>query len=494
MSSLDTITDLLDDAAARTLFASSSPLTILDDFRVPYEVDERLSLQGMEQLRVPGRAPALLWKSHPSGEPIAATVLGADQETQIPLFARVVSDGVAEPLLADRGGTWHRARALTSADGVRCGSIWRAEDGSVFLPFDPDEVALNYWSERYLRVAAGTTVRSLRRRLMLAYYRTRPVLPRPLQIWLRRQFARVQARSAFPRWPVEPCLHDFFDLIFAILGGLAGGPIPRVAPWPHGHAWALVLTHDVEQSSGLNVIDPVLELERTHGVRSSWNFVPGRYQVDPERVAALVADGFEVGVHGLYHDGLDLESFATWQERLPLAHDAAERWGAVGFRSAALHREWDWMRLLNFDYDSSCPDTDPYEPQHGGCCTWLPFFNGELVELPLTLPHDHTVFVILRHQDESCWVEKAEFLRDRGGLAVLDTHPDYLVDERIFRAYDRFLGRFADDATAWRALPRDVSAWWRRRAASSLERDGGTWRIVGPAADEAHIELSQVPW
>lgn len=494
MSSVDTIMGLVDDAAARTLFASSTPLATLDHFRVPYNVDDRLAVDGIEQLRVPGAAPALLWKSDPGGVPIAASVTGIGRDTQVPVFARVVPDSVAEPLLAARGGTWHRARTLTSTDGSACGSIWRADDGSVFLPFHPDEVTLNYWSERYLRVAAGTAVRRLRRRLMLAYYRTRPLLPRGLQIWLRRRFARLQARSAFPRWPTEPCLHDFFDLMFAIVSGIVGGPIPRIAPWPHGHAWALVLTHDVEQSSGLDGIEPVLELERAHGVRSSWNFVPGRYEVDPERVATLAADGFEVGVHGLYHDGLDLESFATWQERLPIAHDAAERWQAVGFRSAALHREWDWMRLLNFDYDSSCPDTDPFEPQHGGCCTWLPFFNGELVVLPLTLIHDHTAFVILGSQDESCWVEKAAFLRDRGGLALLDTHPDYLVDDRIFSAYARFLDRFAADATAWRALPREVSAWWRRRAASSLERDGDTWRVVGPAADEAEIDLSPLTW
>ena len=145
--------------------------------------------------------------------------------------------------------------------------------------------------------------------------------------------------------------------------------------------------------------------------------------------------------------------------------------------------------MLGFDYDSSWPDTDPFEPQDGGCCTWLPFFNGELVELPLTLPQDHTLFVILGHQDEAAWVEKTEFLRARGGMAMIDTHPDYLVDERIFTAYARFLDRFADDATAWKALPREISAWWRRRAASSLERDGRRWRIVGPAADEGRVEF-----
>ena len=66
------------------------------------------------------------------------------------------------------------------------------------------------------------------------------------------------------------------------------------------------------------------------------------------------------------------------------------------------------MPLLGFDYDSSSPDTDPFEPQSGGCCSWWPFFNGKLVELPITLVQDHTLFVILRRPDEQLWVEKAE--------------------------------------------------------------------------------------
>lgn len=171
----------------------------------------------------------------------------------------------------------------------------------------------------------------------------------------------------------------------------------------------------------------------------------------------------------------------------------ARRWGAVGFRAPALHRHHDWMPLLGFDYDSSSPDTDPYEPKAGGCLTWLPYFNRELVELPVTIPQDHTVFVILRRSDEALWSEKARYLRRRGGMAVMLTHPDYMLEESRLAAYRRFLGEFAADESAWKALPREVSAWWRRRAASSLELRDGEWHVVGPAAGEARIELAGEP-
>ena len=45
-------------------------------------------------------------------------------------------------------------------------------------------------------------------------------------------------------------------------------------------AWALVLTHDVETAAGVAAIDPIVALERRLGLRSSWNFVPRRYELD----------------------------------------------------------------------------------------------------------------------------------------------------------------------------------------------------------------------
>jgi hypothetical protein len=100
------------------------------------------------------------------------------------------------------------------------------------------------------------------------------------------------------------------------------------------------------------------------------------------------------------------------------------------------------------------------------------------------------LFVILRRTDESMWVEKAKAIRERGGMALLNTHPDYMLEPRWVDVYRRFLEAFADDESAWRALPSEVSSWWRRRAASSIELDGDGWRVVGPAAGEARVVLA----
>ena len=471
-----------------TLFSSSRRLVIVEHFRIPYSVIDGLTRPHLQRLCTSG-GRELLWPSGESSELSVAvrvqTVSGAD----IPIFARVLHDQRAKDLLTEYGGDWSRALSLAGEDGEHVASIWRADDGSVFLPFDPDEVCHSYWSESYLALARNGARRRTTRALVWSYYRVRGLLPRPAQIWLRRRYARVQARSQFPAWPAETALHDFFDLFTAILADISDEPVPRVAAWPHGHTWALVLTHDVETSEGLAALEEILDLERGLGLRSSWNFVPRRYEVDDDLVRELADGGFEVGVHGLYHDGRDLESRARLQERLPGMRAAAERWNAVGFRAPATQRGWELMPLLRFDYDSSYPDSDPFEPQGGGCCTWLPFFNQEMVELPLTMPQDHTLFMILRHSDDTAWMAKAEFLRDRGGMALIDTHPDYLIEDQVKQAYRSLLERYATDESAWKPLPREVSAWWRRRADSKIERSGEGWILSGPAAAEARVEL-----
>lgn len=496
------------------MFVASRPLRTLEHFGIPHRLSDAFDGQGVEQLRLPGGGPALLWPSASAdAQPPAAASLclgsGPRQAGDhcyaeqpllaagagIPIFGKIASDQVARALLGEHGGTWTPGRVLFNGNGAHIASIWIGDDGSVFLPFDPDEVRLNYLSERYHVIARGPAG-DWRRFARMAYYRSRGLMPRALQIWLRRRYAPLQARAAFPRWPVETGLHDFLELFFSLLQSIAGEPVPRIAAWPNGSSWALVLTHDVETAAGRDAMDPVLDLERRLGLRSSWNFVPRRYELSPDLVRSLQSGGFEVGVHGLHHDGRDLESASILRARLPGMREAAERWNAVGFRSPATHRDWELMPLLGFDYDSSYPDTDPFEPQGGGCCTSLPFFNGSLVELPLTMPQDHTLFVILQHADESAWARKAEFLRSCGGMVLLDTHPDYLVSAPIFDAYRRFLERFAHDNGAWRALPGEVSQWWRRRARSKLERTGSGWMVTGPAADDASVEFApnEVDW
>jgi hypothetical protein len=473
------------------MFVSSRPLLVFDHFRVPYEVAPAAGApaapDGWATLvarGAPGRS--LRWPD--AGATGPATPPRRFRLGGLVLHARILPGERVARELARSGREWSRAESLTDGSQL-LGSVWRSRTGDVLLPFDPDEVVTNFWSEAYRTGASGTSASRLRSAAVSGYYLVRPLIPRPVQIAARRLYSRVQARTPFPRWPVEPSLHRFHDLVLGWAAEIAGEDVPYIGAWPSGRTWALVLTHDVETAEGLRRLPELRDLERAAGYRSSWNLVPRRYDVPDETVAALKADGFEVGVHGLYHDGRDLAD-GVFDQRLPEMRRWAQRWQASGFRSPATHRAWDTMASLPFEYDSSYPDTDPFEPQPGGCCSWLPYFNGPLVELPITLPQDHTIFVILRHPDARIWIDKAERIRAGGGMALVLTHPDYLDRGRLAQGYGELLARFADDPSAWRALPAEVARWWRRRDRSRLERTADGWRVVGPARGEATVRVA----
>lgn len=149
--------------------------------------------------------------------------------------------------------------------------------------------------------------------------------------------------------------------------------------------------------------------------------------------------------------------------------------------------------MLGFDYDSSYTDTDPYEPQPGGCCSYLPFFVEDTVELPITLPQDHTLFEILQQRTGRTWVDKAHEIRRRGGLVLVLSHPDYARNPHAAAAWRELLEEFEHDPTRWQPLPREAASWWRERAASDLRREGEGWVVSGPAAERASVRLTGAP-
>ena len=120
----------------------------------------------------------------------------------------------------------------------------------------------------------------------------------------------------------------------------------------------------------------------------------------------------------------------------------------------------------------------------------LPFFNAQQVELPMTLPMDHTLFEILGHTDGEVWWRKAAALRARGAMMLVLTHHGYVVCPGLLEAWRELLDEFVDDDEVWHALPREVAAWWRRRSVSFLELDAEGWVVRGPAAANGEVWFS----
>jgi len=348
------------------------------------------------------------------------------------------------------------------------------------MRLDQDE--RHYLEERY---SGGASSRSL---ALSAYYGVKPLLPRRLQIAMRRLYAKRQMRSEFPRWPIEPLLVDRRRAeLGAELDRRGGEPFPLIANWPEGRRFAAILTHDVEGPAGVANVRRIIEIERRHGFVSSWNFVAEWYPIEDGLLDHVRASGCEVGLHAIKHDCKLFESRASFEAELPAIHRYLANWDATGFRSPATHRNADWMPELGALYDSSFPDTDPFEPQAGGCCSILPFFLGEMVELPITLVQDHTLWEILRQDTIEHWTQKSAWIVANEGLINLITHPDYLDTPARLRMYEEFLEYLAAQRDGWHALPRDVAAWWRIRAGLRCVEDDRGARIEGEDDERASL-------
>ncbi|MBI5470773.1 MAG: hypothetical protein HY961_00365 [Ignavibacteriae bacterium] len=346
-------------------------------------------------------------------------------------------------------------------------------------PAHPDEY---YLFERYKQPGK-------KRLALAAYYAMRPFMPRNLQLALRRIYAKKQAQTSFPAWPIETILVDRANAkLRSCIQQDPAGKIPLINYWPGQARAAVTLTHDVEWDYGVRNIPRVRAVEQKYGFVSSWNFVPERYKFDKKIFDVLRAEGCEIGVHGLYHDGLKFSSRAIFEERLPKINAYLRGWDAVGFRSPATHRNPEWMPMIDAEYDSSFPDTDPFEPQSGGCCSIFPFFIKNMVELPITITQDHTLLEILQADSIDLWKKKASWLIENHGLVNIIVHPDYMLTEKNLKFYEEFLQFIASQNDLWIALPKDVAQWWRERAASSVTyMPGCEPKIHGPAREQGTV-------
>lgn len=290
------------------------------------------------------------------------------------------------------------------------------------------------------------------------YYHIRPFIPRRLQIYVRGKVLRRRRSLHKDRWPIP-------------VGDVRA---PRHwAGWPGGKRFAFVLTHDVESDAGQNRSLHLMRLEEELGFVSSFNFVPERYEVSPDLRNAIASNGFEVGVHDLKHDGKLHDSRDIFFQKAERINAYLKAWEAVGFRSGAMHHNLEWIHALDIVYDASTFDFDPFEPQPDGMNTIYPIWisnDGQekgYVELPYTLPQDFTLFVLLQEKSIDIWKRKLDWVAEKGGMALLITHPDYMNFNEELPRFDEYPVRHYTDLLEyvktqyagmyWNALPRDVA-------------------------------------
>lgn len=337
---------------------------------------------------------------------------------------------------------------------------------NLLLPYEAE--IENFLYEKYQKA-------NFKKKLLL-YYSIKPLIPRFAQIFLRKKRART-IKNSFPNWPFDPSLED---LKRDALKNVNSEKIPFIWFWPNNKNFSFVITHDVESEPGLKNIRKICEIERDFGFRSSWNFVPERYKIPEGFINRLLNDGFEIGIHGLKHDGKLFNSKKKFNERISRIKQYAQKWHALGFRSPSLLRNAEWMGGLPFEYDSSFPDTDPFGPQPGGCLSIFPYFLGNIVELPVTLPQDHTLFEILKKKDISIWQKKIDWIEKMNGMVLIIVHPDYF-NAKMEKYYIELLEYISNKKNFWAPCPIEICRWWLSRDSSELIYREGNLIIEGNA-------------
>src|SRR5579875_1153716 len=241
-------------------------------------------------------------------------------------------------------------------------------------------------------------------------------------------------------------------------------------------------------------MERMAEVEERYGFRSAWNLPLAQYPLDWERIARLRQRGFEFGAHGLSHDGRLFRSYEDFRTLSARLQQSARAHDLRGFRSPSTLRRAEWIKLMDFDYDCSFADTDPYEPQPGGTCSLFPFFLADLIELPYTLAQDHTLIHLLHRSPLPLWIAKADWIASISGMILTLTHPDYCGTLPHLAAYEGLLRHLASIESAWRALPSQAAAWWRRRAAMHLNIVADQPSLSGPDLTGAVVRrLSDEP-
>lgn len=291
------------------------------------------------------------------------------------------------------------------------------------------------------------------------YYNLRPFVPRAVQIAIRRQIVRRRLPKYAHVWPIDE---------------RAGVAPEGWTGWPEGKKFAFVITHDVETTKGVERCRKLAQIDREHGFRSSFNFVAEDYPIPSGLRESLVADGFEIGVHGLIHRGNLYGSRKKFEQDALKINQYLKDWNTTGFRTPSMFHNLEWIQDLNIEYDSSTFDTDPFEPQPDGIGTIFPKWissngNGKgYIELPYTLPQDYMLFVVMGERNIGIWKRKIDWIAERGGMALLIVHPDYVTFNssasirefpvdfyRQFLSYvrDRYAGKY------WAATPKEITRY-----------------------------------
>jgi hypothetical protein len=371
------------------------------------------------------------------------------------------------------------------------------KDSNVLLPFDPTEVIDDLRMERYAKGFHCGGLDRWKRSLRNAYYFLRPLMHVNLRKHVQRTHLNGWQKLSFPRWPVDTTVEDLCEHLL-LLSMMAKGVdrMPFVWFWPDGAQSCVAMTHDLETERGKAFCGELMDIDDSFGFKASIQVVPeGRYKVSAAFVRGLRDRGFEVNIQDLNHDGNLFRDEEEFRRRAQKINRYGGTYGAKGFRAAVLYRNLDWYDALQFSFDMSVPNVAHLDPQRGGCCTVMPYFVGDILEIPVTTTQDYALFHLLNEYSLDLWKAQTELIMGKNGLVSFIVHPDYVIEKRaqdIYRGLLSFLRQQGVEKRIWFALPGEIDHWWRSRSKMRLVDHDGKWQIEGPGAERAKLAFAKV--
>ncbi|HEY2472014.1 MAG TPA: hypothetical protein VGI45_29785 [Terracidiphilus sp.] len=205
--------------------------------------------------------------------------------------------------------------------------------------------------------------------------------------------------------------------------------------------------------------------------------------------------GHEVVIHDLNHDGHLYKDREQFVRRAAKINSYGKQYKAEGFRAAVLYRKQLWYDELKFAYDMSVPNVAHLDPQRGGCCTVMPYFIGEILEIPVTAIQDYTLFNILDEYSTRIWKEQTARIAEKHGLMSFIIHPDYVMKQNERAIYCELLQHLVDlrdNQSVWLTTPGEVNRWWRQRAAMRVVSGPNGWEIENSGNSGARLAYARL--
>lgn len=365
----------------------------------------------------------------------------------------------------------------------------QTKQATVYLPFDLEQVVDNLRKELYSDWWSGGGQKSV---AATVYYAVRPLLPVAVRKHLQQIRLANWSQLRFPHWPVDRTVDGLMEqLLLLAMRAQNVDQIPFIWFWPEGASSCAVMTHDVETAAGVELCRMLMDMNESFGISASFQVIPEeRYQVTQTYLDSLRERGFEVAVHDLNHDGRLFHDRKCFSERVAKINAYGKQFRTTGFRAGVLYRNQMWYDLLDFEYDMSVPNVAHLDPQRGGCCTVMPYFVGKVLEIPVTMTQDYSLFHILKDYSTTLWEQQIELIMEKHGLINMIAHPDYLTGDRernLYQALLAHLSRLRQQRQLWITTPGEVNRWWRERAEMTIVESNGQLHIEGRGKERARI-------